>query len=118
MRVDFGEHVHHIVLWLKPEDSLRLLAGDLVVPEVLKVLDFDPDFIAGQFFNSFLDHVADSADGVVVGDQVKDAVDALMGLDGPEVAPDRVADVEEGPPDRGVVDGDLSFESSRSCTLC
>ena len=116
--MDFGEHVHHIVLGLKPEDSPRLLPGDLVVPEVLKVLDFDRDLLAGQFLNSFLDHVADGADGVVVGDQVEDAVDALVGLDGPEVAPDRVADVEEGPPDRGVVNGDLSFESSRSCTSC
>ena len=44
MRVDIGEHVHHIVLGLKPEDGPRLLIGDLVVPEVLKVLDFDRRF--------------------------------------------------------------------------
>ena len=116
--MNFGEHVHHIVFRLKPENSLRLLPGNLVVPEVLKALDFDCDFLAGQFLNSFLDHIADGTDGVVVGDQVKDTVDALMGLDGPQVAPNRVADVDEGPPDRSVINGDLFFESSRSCTLC
>ena len=35
MTVNLGEHIHHIVLGLKPEHGPRLLPGDLVVPEVL-----------------------------------------------------------------------------------
>src|SRR5262245_17425602 len=102
MTVNLGEHIHHIVLGLKTEHGPRLLPGDLVVPEVLKVLDFDRELLAGEFLDPFLDHVADGADGVVIGDQVEDAIDARVRLDGPEITPDRVADIEKRPPNRGV----------------
>src|SRR6516225_9019752 len=58
MGVDVSEHVNHIVLRLKPENSLRFLAGNLVISEVLKILDFDCNLFAGQFLDTFLDHVS------------------------------------------------------------
>src|SRR5262245_9140768 len=112
--MDVGEHIHYIILRLKSKNGPRLLPGHLVIPKVLKVLDFDRNLVARQLLNPFLDHIADGTNRVVVGDNIEDAADALVGLDGTKVASNRVSDVEEGPPDRGVVDGDLSVGH---CTL-
>src|SRR5258705_378130 len=80
------DDVRDVVARLEPEHRARLLRLYLVVPEVADVLDLEIDALPEQLLHLVLHLVADLTDRVVVGGDVEDAADAVVGLDRAQVA--------------------------------
>ena len=82
MGVEVVDDVGDVVTGLEAQNRPGLGGLDLVVPVVLDVLEVELDPPVEKALHLLLDLVTDLANGVVVGCDVEDPADRVVGLNG------------------------------------
>ena len=96
--VEVVDDVGDVVTRLEAQNGPRLADLDLVVPEVLDVLELELDPPVEKALHLLLDLVTHLSDGVVVGRDVEDPADRVIGLDGAQIRGHGIPHVENRSP--------------------
>ena len=96
--VEVVDDVGDVVTGLEAQNRPRLADVDLVVPVVLDVLELEPDPPVEKVLHLLLDLVTHLPDGVVVGRDVEDPADRVVGLNGAQIGGHSISHVEDRSP--------------------